>query len=306
VAEAQGIVIGNDLVVVSGFFNGFDRATAQTFALDTIAATAVWRRMDDLPVPEGITHAAFVVVGAKLYMCGGYIGGHPGLHVDNCLIYNHAMSPGSGQQWSSFAPLPDGGRAGGGMVYDTARDTLYFAAGAQRPIKGNPNADDYNNTWKLSLSNPADGWVSTTPIPIRGNHMSFVTARDATGKERHYFLGGQLSENECCGNIAENYEFDAVDEVWIRRQAMPFTRGHAGSSTRAIGCGFIIAGGTTNGSGKISDVSYYDIPKDEWIRIGDLTLPINTPVCDHNGGYLYCETGRPKDKFSWRRQITLS
>jgi hypothetical protein len=33
--------------------------------------------MDDLPVAAGITHGAFAVVGLKLYMCGGYLGGHP-------------------------------------------------------------------------------------------------------------------------------------------------------------------------------------------------------------------------------------
>jgi len=80
-AESQGAMIGNDFIVISGFHasgGGYGAATAQNYALDTSNSNAKWRRMDDLPVKEGITHGAFVVIGKKFYMCGGYLGGHPG------------------------------------------------------------------------------------------------------------------------------------------------------------------------------------------------------------------------------------
>jgi N-acetylneuraminic acid mutarotase len=73
-AEAQGGIIGDDLVIISGFTMGYKQATAKVYALNLRDPLAPWRAMDDLPVQPGITHAAYAVVGLKLYMCGGYVG----------------------------------------------------------------------------------------------------------------------------------------------------------------------------------------------------------------------------------------
>lgn len=303
VAESQGTIIGNDLLLVGGFNNGYGQATNQTWAMDTTSSTVLWRQMDDHPIPTGITHASLAIAGTKFYMCGGYVGGDPGQATSLCYVFDHSKAPTTGQ-WSTFAPLPDV-RAGGGLVYNTQRNALYYSGGAMRPQVGVATAVDYNTTWMYSLNNPSAGWVSKAPIPYTANHMSFVSAKDAAGMERHYFLGGQTSSDECCGNHAENYEWDAVNEIWIKRANMPIARGHAASSTRAIGSGFIIAGGTTNVNGKTTDISYYDIPSDTWTSIGNLTYAINTPVCDMAGGTLFCESGWETGYFSWRRQITF-
>lgn len=103
----------------------------------------------------------------------------------------------------------------------------------------------------------------------------------------------QVGENEYTGNIDDNYEFDAVEEKWIKRQNMPFTRGHASSSTTAVPCGYIIAGGSTNEYGKTKDITFYDITSNRWTKIGELPNALNTPVCaiDYAAGMYYCETG---------------
>ena len=122
-----------------------------------------------------------------------------------------------------------------------------------------------------SLSNPEAGWVEKMDIPYLTNHMSHgkqtrrhcsdrflrylilhskVTALDQIGRERHFFLAGQVGGNERHGNYDDNYEWDLDTESWIERQSMPFARGHASSSTNPVNCGFLIAAGTTNGSGK--------------------------------------------------------
>jgi N-acetylneuraminic acid mutarotase len=73
IAEAQGAIIGDDLLIISGFTNGFSSATPACYARNLNNAGAVWRRMDDIPESKGLNHASVVVDGLKLYMCGGYV-----------------------------------------------------------------------------------------------------------------------------------------------------------------------------------------------------------------------------------------
>ena len=150
--------------------------------MDTTAPSIVWQPVDDLPTPVGITHAAQVIIGTKFYMCGGYVGGVPGPDTNLCFVYDNSVTPGNGNQWSSFPPLPEG-RAGGGMVYDTKRNALYFASGGRRLTPGGYSATDYNTTWMFSFNNPSAGWITKIPIPYAANHLSSVTAIDNTGKE---------------------------------------------------------------------------------------------------------------------------
>jgi len=231
-----------------------------------------------------------------------YLGGHPGQEIADCLVYDHSVQPKG--EWTFFASLPEG-RAGGGMVFDSTKNELVFASGAVRPVAGKADAVDQNDTWAYSLSNPEAGWIKKADIPYHANHMSFVTAKDENGKERHFFVGGQIDENEYSGNVKMHYEWDSIDEKWIKRADMPFTRGHASSSTRPIACGYIIAGGSTNEFGMTKDVSYYDIPSDMWIKIGEVPQQVNTPVCDIRGEYFYCESGNPWSKLSFRRPIIV-
>ena len=304
VAEAQGSMIGKDFVIFSGFKNGYSMATTETYALDMSASDASWRRMDDMPFPQGLTHLGIAVVGMKAYICGGYVGGSLGTHAANCFIYDHSILSGSGKQWSSFASLPNGGRSGGGMIFDSTLNALIYAGGSQRPIQGQGSAIDYFDTWMYSFNNPNDGWVSKTNIPFHGNHMNFVTAYDSSGKERHYFFGGQDADNEHTGNTATMYEYVATTDTWIQRAPMPFPRGHSAAASRAVGCGFIVAGGRTN-TGLTSDITYYDIANNVWTLVGNLPVEIHTNVCVVANGMFRCETGWAEGPFSAQRPITV-
>jgi N-acetylneuraminic acid mutarotase len=297
-------MIGRDFVIFSGFKNGYSMATTETYALDMSSTNAQWRRMDDMPFPLGLTHLGIAVNGMKAYLCGGYVGGSLGTHAGNCFVYDHSKPAGSGQQWTSFAPIPMGGRSGGGMIYDSTMNAIVYAAGSQRPIEGVTDAVDFTNTWMYSLNNPNAGWVSKMNIPFHGNHMSFVTAVDSTGMERHYFFGGQSADNEATGNTAVMFEYVATTDQWIRRASMPFPRGHSAAASRAIGCGFIVAGGRTN-TGLTNDISYYHIPTNKWRSIGTLPVEIHTNVCIVYDDMLRCETGWAQGSFTSQRQISM-
>jgi Kelch motif len=286
------LLIGNDIVVFGGFIDGFADATNQTFARDITNPAGVWRRMDDIPLADGLTHAAFVLVGTKVYTCGGFIGGHPGPHSPLCFVYNHAKNPGTGQ-WSRFADIPLEGTGGGGMVYDSNLNTIYYITGGQRLTPRKANIDDVDRSWKYSLDRSKGSWIRTTPLPYAANHVSFVSARDDKGAIRHFVFGGQFGENETLANLDYNYEWDANKEEWIPRRSMPFARGHAACSSVPVSCGFLVAGGAINGNivtGKEAtlDVSYYSIPTNEWTSIGNVTTFGRTPIAQvGNDGYMY-------------------
>lgn len=303
VSEAQGTMIGRDFLITSGFKGGYAVATTETYALDVFTPGASWRRMDDMPFPMGLTHLGVAVKGMKAYFCGGYTGARLGNHNGSCFEYDHSKVPGSGQ-WTNLTSLPDGGRSGGGMIYDATMDALVYSAGSHRPIRGVKSAVDFNDTWMYSLTNPSAGWVPKAAIPFLGNHMNFVTAKDEMGRPRHFFFGGQRGDNETRGNTNEMYEYNAVLDLWTQRQSIPYAVGHAAASARAIGCGFMISGGSVNG-GLTSAITYYDIPTNTWTKIGDLTERTHANVCVIANEVLRCETGKATSTFSWMRSISL-
>ena len=303
--EAQAERFGDDFVVFGGFSADFKDVTNQTFARDLSVPNRPWRRMDDMPVLTGITHAATTVIGTKMYMCGGYLGPQPGPHTGTCYIYDHSKVPGTGQ-WSNFATLPNNGSGGGGMIYDAASNALFYSGGAQRPKLGSTLTFDQNETWKFNFDNPTIGWIESTPIPYLANHQSHVTVY-YQDRARHFFVGGQMGENEKQGNVADIFEFVASNETWIRRTSMPYGRGHTTVSTRAYGCGFLMAGGSINSPienkmNRTSDIIFYSIPSDSWTSIGDLPVKGATPklFVDDNEFLYYIDNRR-----SSRRKLSL-
>jgi len=304
VGEAQGGVIGTDLVVTGGFLQGWS-VTNTTYALDLTTANANWRRMDDFPLAQGMTHAAFAIHETKMYFCGGYLGTHPGQAVADCFLYDHAAA--AGQQWSRLPDLPEP-RAGGGLVYNKNFGVLIFAGGAVRPYHGNAQATDYNDTWMLAPGTLEYGWVQQASIPHFGNHLSYVTTSTDGSNLRHFMMGGQEGEDEKLGNLDALVEYIPLSDEWVSRSSMSFPRGHASSSTVPFGCGFLIAGGAIDGTSyskaRTADISYYDPILDVWQSIGSLVSDWKTPVCGIYGDYLYCSTGYTQD--THRRKLSLA
>jgi Malectin domain len=304
VAEAQGMIIDNIFVLYGGFNRDWSVASAFTYTLDTADPLATWQKVDDIPISQGLTHGAHVRIGTKIYNCGGYVGSHPGLHTTTCMVYDQSKP--LGQRWTTITPLPDG-RGGGGMFHNTALNAIYYVSGAQRYKKPWLDTLDFNTTWMYSIDNPSAGWVQKADLPYAANHMMAVTATDSDGKERHYAFGGQYRERECCGNYEYLYEYDAMNDKWIRRADMQYPRAHSSSSTIPYGCGFVVVAGNTNGGLIISNVTYYNIATNTWTDMGNVPQELNTPICDinRNQDIMYCETGRLWTSRSYKRKLGL-
>jgi N-acetylneuraminic acid mutarotase len=307
VAESQGGLIGNDMVVVSGFSTGWNYTTPKVYAYDTSVRGAQWREMDNIPVPEGLTHTGHVVVNCtKLYMCGGYVGNYTPYNpvpTSDCYQYNHKAT--AGTQWQKLPSLP-GPRAGGSMHYDQNKNSLTFACGASRSdVKNASTTVDHNDVWELSLDNLAAGWQTKAPIPYMANHVGFTSVL-YNGVQRHYTLGGQDRTDEPYGNKDSVFQYDSDKDLWTAVASMPYPRGHFASSTVSDndGWGFFIVGGAVNGKKSMADLHYYSIGEDKWYKIGELPSARNTPVCIMGpDNYLYCQGGNIAFKFSWRMQL---
>jgi Kelch motif len=299
----MGAMIGDDFVIVSGFAKSWLNTTKKVYSFNTKNSTAMWMEQDEVPVPIGFSHSAFAVNGNTLYICGGYVGPTPGPDTNACLKYSHKKPRAT--QWEHLPSLPEG-RGGGGLWYMNYTNSLQYTTGATRP---NGTATDHNTTWELSLNNMTKGWMRRADLPYRGNHVSHVTVH-YNGTYRHFVAGGQERQNENYANRPDHYEYDNMKKTWIQRASMPYGRGHASASTFAYGCGYIMAGGAINNKSHTADISYYGIDTNTWTSIGNLTMALNTPVCDivrfANGtDYIYCQTGPISAEFSWRRQISF-
>ena len=177
-----GFINGTDFIIVAGFNGSTASATNKSYVFYTINNT--WQEVDPIPISIGVTHMANIIVRNKFYGCGGYTGGIEGpfAAIPQCFVYTHGNAPGT--QWSYLPNLP-AKRAGGGLVYDKASNSLIFASGAE--VKGEPDKTD---TWVLALDNVVGGWQSRRPSPYGGNHLGSTTVSYG-GVEYHYILGGK-------------------------------------------------------------------------------------------------------------------
>lgn len=139
------------------------------------------------------------------------------------------------------------------MIYIEEANSLLWAGGSTRV---GWQVTDSGRSWLLNLDDLENGWIETATKPFASNHLSFTRAKDGLGNWRYYVMGGQLKGDEGSSELSELVEFvynPEGDDKWIQRADMPITRGHASSSTNKYGCGFIIAGGTSNDDGRVRD-----------------------------------------------------
>jgi hypothetical protein len=301
VAEAQGGFIGTDLFLFGGFDGGWNKATNKSYYMNTV--TQNWTEVDPIPIPKGVTHMGNVIVGNKVYGCGGYTGGVSGglPATAVCFVYTHGNP--SGTQWTALPNLPFL-RSGGAMFYDKIRNSIYYATGADlHDIPQPPRPVDWQTVWELNLDNIGAGWISRANLPYRANHAGGTTV-SYHGIERHFVLGGQDGPNEAYGNYNLLFEYNAVTDIWTQRANMSVPAGHVSSSTVAYkDCGFFIMGGANNCKCKTSAIYYYDIGSNNWTLIGNLPQAVNTPVCGVLDDWIYCQSGVAFSKNSWRRKI---
>lgn len=284
-SEGQGLILrhaGQDhLFVAGGYLHGTNfEVTSKTYSIDFSGAkdgSTEWVRRADMP--EALTHVAQAAVGSRMYMCGGFLGKHPGPSVRSCFVYDLSTD-----KWQQLPPLPHR-RAGGGMVYIKRRNALLYAGGAERE-KGTEDGVDHDDSYMLDLGNQKRGWVRKASFRNPRNHMSAITVDG-----RYFFVGGQHRANEETGNQKSLDEYLEGEDRWVQRADMRVGVGHVSASTPRWGGGFLVIGGVRNGRKKTGAVLFYDMKDDAWVEVGHYVHPVQTPVCGVVGSEIFCATG---------------
>lgn len=236
-------------------------------------------------MPLHLTHVAQAIVNDNMYIAGGFVGQAPGRTVSDSFVFNLPSNT-----WSRLPSLPQP-RAGGGLVYISQLNALFFSSGILRPA-GKYHGLDKADSWILFLSNLEAGWTPRASIYNPRNHMSAVAVAS-----RYFFLGGQHLGKESTDNQATMQEYDFKRDLWIFRRFMPTATGHIAASTLAFWNGIIVVGGINNGRLLSNRIYYYDIFSDAWSLVGVFPRNVQSPVCGIAFRLLCCATGAGAGSF---------
>ena len=231
-----------------------------------------WAYGPALPMP--IHHAMTAVVGGRLFLIGGEVGG-TGTPVDPSAFTDtvYELDPAAGA-WLLRAPMPFP-RSGGAVGIIDGK--VYVAGG--RPPHGSEFA---------VYDSAADTWTTLPDLPTQRNHLA---AGVIDGKL--YVVGGRFGGGVGSEMTAVVEVYDPATNTW--RAGTPLPEPRAGlTGTVVNGCLYAIGGegndADPRGIFELNEV--YNPRTDTWTRLAPLPVPIHglngVPVLD---GGLYIAGG---------------
>lgn len=283
--ESSGGVLrttnAHHLIVAGGYIsNSGLTATTAVYSLRVTNAYPKW--IQRKPMPRALTHCAQALVNHTMYLCGGFLGKAPGRSVPDCYSYSILSDT-----WNALPNLPiDVG--GGSMVYIKPINSLFYGGGMRRK-EGRYDGIDMPNTYMLSLDNIKAGWKRKANMPNPRNHMAAATV-----SSRHFFLGGQHSDDEDAGNQATVNEYVYQTNKWFTKAPLPLPLGHIVGSTFAYWNGILTVGGVRNGRKQISNIYYYRVDSNSWTLVGHYPRSVQSPICGLSNLSIHCTTGMGK------------
>lgn len=281
--EEQAVAINGKIYLIGGAWDDVkdgkrDERYTDGFMTEFDPQTNAWReRSHGL---EGLTHQGVAVLNGKIYMVGGFAGGHHTLPAAGVYSYDPATD-----KWQTLAPLPSpmGGislAAVGGMIHvvggrymgeegtlpvhlvynpagnswhqaaplTTSRDHAgVFVVGGKIHLIGGRTGEATQNTAVHEIYDPAtDKWSSAAPMPTGRSSVAFA--------EYHDML--VLAGGECkMGKTYDEVEaYDLRNDRWVKLPSLPGPR--HGFAAAAAGDKLFLFGGSTRcgGGGKVADV----------------------------------------------------
>src|SRR5438105_569066 len=200
--EEQAVVVNGKIYLIGGAWDDVkdgkrDERYTDGFMTEFDPQTNAWRERSH--GPEGLTHQGVAALNGKIYMVGGFAGGHHTLPSAGVYSYDPATD-----KWQTLAPLPSpmGGislAAEGGMIHVVGG--RYMGEEGTLPIHlvYNPG----NNSWKQAA-----------PLPASRDHAAVFVV---DGKI--HLIGGRTGE--ATQNAALHDIYDPSTDKWISAAPMP-------------------------------------------------------------------------------------
>jgi len=209
------------------------------------------------PLPMGVHHAMPAVVGGRLFLIGGEVGGSGG-PTDPSMFTDavYELDP-TGGAWLLRAPLPQPRSAGGAGVIG---GKVYVAGG--RP----PHGHDF------AVYDPDDdAWTTLPDLPTQRNHL---VAGVIDGKL--YVVGRRFGAGSNSEMTASVEVYDPILNTWQAGTPLPEPRG---GLTGAVvnGCLYAIGGEGNDADPRgIFDLNEaYNPRTDAWTRVAPPPIPIH-------------------------------
>jgi N-acetylneuraminic acid mutarotase len=250
----------------SGFMTEYDPQTNQ------------WRERSR--GPEGLTHQGIAVLNGKIYLAGGFAGGHHTLPSSSVFSYEPAID-----KWQKLAPLSEvrgaiamaavggkihavGGRIMGEMgtnavheVYDpatnswskaapppTSRDHAgIFVVDGKIHLIGGRTGESTENVGLHDIYDPATNtWKAAAPMPTPRSSVAFAEYHGLL-----FLAGGECRKGKAYDQVEA---YDAKADAWISFPALPGPR--HGFAAAAAGDKLFFMGGSSRcgGGGKLADM----------------------------------------------------
>ncbi|KAJ3474279.1 hypothetical protein NLG97_g9915 [Lecanicillium saksenae] len=245
-------------------------------------SSGVWTRAADLPV--ALNHPNTAAVGGKIYLLGGLKGGDNSVWraTGDSWEYDPAA-----RTWRTLPPMPKGYEAGSAAV--GVHENLIVLAGGLRALHLDSEFQDTVDS-VVMYDLHADAWRSV-PVPAQKLPEGRDHAGSAVVDGTMYVVGGPVPR---------------AAECWKEASAkMPTARG--GLAAAAVGKTIYTFGGEGNpeagSDGVFPQVEAYDITKNAWTRMRNMTTPRHGTYAASLKGGVYIpgggirQDGAPVDLF---------
>jgi N-acetylneuraminic acid mutarotase len=250
--EMQAVTVNGKIYLVGGAWD--DRSEGKLverytdgFMTEFDPQTNQWRERSR--GPEGLTHQGIAVLNGKIYLAGGFAGGHHTMPSASVFSYDPATD-----KWQTLAPLSD---VRGGIALAAVGGMIHAIGGR---IMGEMGTIPIHEVY-----NPAtNSWHKAAPQPTSRDHAGIFVV---DGKI--HLIGGRLGEASENSGLHDVY--DPATDSWKPAAPMPTPRSSvAFAEYRGL---LFLAGGECRMGKTYDQVEAYDPKADRWITFPALPGP---------------------------------
>ena len=251
--EEQAVTIAGKIYLIGGAWDDVkdgkrDERYTDGFMTEFDPQTGTFRERSH--GPEGLTHQGVVVLNGKIYMVGGFAGGHHTLPSAGVYSFDPTTD-----KWQTLAPLPS---PMGGISLAAVGGMIHVVGGRYMGEEGTPLVH--------LVYNPAsNSWRQAAPLPTSRDHAGVFVV---DGKI--HLIGGRTGEATENSPVHEIYDL-ATDKAEFGRTPCSMARSSvAFAEYRGM---LVLAGGECKMGKTYDEVEAYDINADRWVKLPSLRGP---------------------------------